>query len=105
MLLNRKGWWSIEEIVVRNRKNVKISTNRLELKNYKDWDNPQSLQFEKIQPAFSNVLCLGVMCGVEKVSQLINRPVISLFDTRMSGTSTEMVTHRIQMKPPATRSR
>ena len=37
---------------------------------------------------FCNVLRLGVMCGVEKVSQLINHPVMSLFDTRMSGTST-----------------
>ncbi len=32
-------------------------------------------------PAFSNVLCLGVMCGTEKVIQLVNRPVMSLFGT------------------------
>jgi hypothetical protein len=56
-------------------------------------------------PAFSNVLCLGAMCGVEKVSQLHNRPVMSHFDTRMSGTSTEKVAHRIQQKLPATTSR
>jgi hypothetical protein len=56
-------------------------------------------------PAFSNVFRLGVMCCVEKVSQLINRPVMSLFDTRMSGTSTEMVSHRIRLKRPATTSR
>jgi hypothetical protein len=55
-------------------------------------------------PAFSDMLCLGVMCGTEKVSQLINLPVMSLFDTRMSGTSTEMVSHLIQLKlPPTTR--
>jgi hypothetical protein len=46
-------------------------------------------------PVFSNVLCLGVMCGAEKVSQLLNRLVMSLFGTRMSGTSIEMVSHRI----------
>ncbi len=55
-------------------------------------------------PAVSNVLRLGVMCGTEKVRQLINHPVMSLFGTRMSGTSTEMVSHRIQLKLPATTS-
>jgi hypothetical protein len=55
-------------------------------------------------PAVSNVLRLGVMRGMEKVSQLLNRPVMSLFGTRMSGTSTEMVSHRIQLKLPATTS-
>jgi hypothetical protein len=30
-------------------------------------------------PVFSNVFRLGVMCGAEKVSQLINRPVMILF--------------------------
>jgi hypothetical protein len=34
-------------------------------------------------PGFSNVLCLGVMCGMEKVRQLLNRPVMSLFGVRM----------------------
>jgi hypothetical protein len=53
-------------------------------------------------PVFSSVLCLGFMGGTEKVSQLINRPVMSLFGTRMSGTSTEMVCHRIQLKLPVT---
>jgi hypothetical protein len=53
-------------------------------------------------PVFSNVFRLGVMCGVEKVSQLINHPVMNLFDTRMNGTSTEMVSRRIQMKLPTT---
>jgi hypothetical protein len=36
-------------------------------------------------PAFSNVFRLGVMRGTEKVSQLLNRPVMSLFGTRISG--------------------
>jgi hypothetical protein len=62
-------------------------------------------QLEMSTPAFSNVLCLGVMCGAEKVIQLINHPVMSLFGTRMSGTSTEMVSHRIHLKLPATTSR
>ncbi len=56
-------------------------------------------------PAFSNVLRLGARCGAEKVSQLFNRPVMSLFDSRMSGTRTEMVFHHIQLKLPATTSR
>jgi hypothetical protein len=56
-------------------------------------------------PAFINVLRLGVMRGTEKVSQLLNRPVMSLLGTRMSGTSTEMVSHHIQLKLPATTSR
>jgi hypothetical protein len=48
MLLNRKGWWEIKQIVVRNRKNKKISANRKELKNYKkDWDNLQSYEKRK----------------------------------------------------------
>jgi hypothetical protein len=55
--------------------------------------------------AFSNVLRLGAMCGAEKVSQLLNCPVMSLFGTRMRGTSTEMVCHRIHLKLPATTSR
>jgi hypothetical protein len=56
-------------------------------------------------PVFSNMLSLGVMCGVEKTSQVFNHPVMSLFDTRMSGTSTEMVSYRIQLKLPVTLSR
>jgi hypothetical protein len=56
-------------------------------------------------PAFSYVLRLEFICCAEKVSQLLNRPVMSLFGNRMSGTSTEMVSHRIQLKLPATTSR
>jgi hypothetical protein len=35
-----------------------------------------------LTPAFSSVLRLGAMCGAEKVSQLLNHPVMSLFGTR-----------------------
>ncbi len=51
------------------------------------------------------MLYLGFLFGTTKVSQLINRPVMSRFDTRMNGTSTEMVSHRIQMKLPGTTNR
>jgi hypothetical protein len=45
------------------------------------------------------------MCCEEKVSQFINHPVMSLFDTGMIGTSTEMVSHRVQLELPPTTSR
>jgi hypothetical protein len=38
-------------------------------------------------PAFSNVLRLGFMCGTEKVSQLLNHPVMRLLGTRMSDSN------------------
>ncbi len=56
-------------------------------------------------PGFSYVLCLDIIRCVEKVRQLLNRPVMSLFGNRMSGTSTEMVSHRIQLKPSTTTRR
>ena len=37
------------------------------------------------------VLCFHVVYCVEKVSELINRPVVSLFGTRVGGTSTWMI--------------
>jgi hypothetical protein len=46
-------------------------------------------------PVFSDMVCLGCMCGTEKVSQLLNHSVMILFDTRVRGTSTEMVSHRV----------
>ncbi len=53
---------------------------------------------------FSYVLHVDFKCCVEKVSQFLNRPVMRLFVTRMRGTSTEMVSHRIHLKlPPTTR--
>jgi hypothetical protein len=43
------------------------------------------------------------MYDVDKVRQLFNHPVMNLFDTRMSGTSTEMVSHHIpELELPAT---
>jgi hypothetical protein len=42
-------------------------------------------------PAFNNLLCFNFMRCTKKVSKLINRPVVSLFDTRVSGTGTEMI--------------
>jgi hypothetical protein len=35
------------------------------------------------------------MYAVDKVRQLFNHPVMSLFGTRMSGTSTEIFSHHI----------
>jgi hypothetical protein len=37
--------------------------------------------------------------------ELINRPVVSLLDTRVSGTSAEVIPERINMKLPAAASR
>jgi hypothetical protein len=56
-------------------------------------------------PAFSYVFRLAFMCCEEKVIQLFNGPVMSLFGSRMIGTSTKMVSHRIQVKLPATTNR
>jgi hypothetical protein len=35
----------------------------------------------------------------------VNHPVVGLFDNRVSGTSTEMVSHRVHLKLPDTTSR
>jgi len=43
-------------------------------------------------PAFRHQLCSHFVCCVEKVSELINHQVVSLLDTRVGGTSTEMIT-------------
>ncbi len=43
-------------------------------------------------PDFSYMLRLDFMCCAKKVTELVNHPFVSLFDTRMSGTSTEMIT-------------
>ena len=53
-------------------------------------------------PAFNHLLCFN--CA-EKVSKLINLPVVSLLGTRVCGTSTEMITQSIYLKFPATTSR
>jgi hypothetical protein len=43
-------------------------------------------------PTFNDLLCFYCMCGVEKVSDLINHPVVCLFDTRVVGTRVKVVT-------------
>jgi hypothetical protein len=43
------------------------------------------------------------VCGVEEVSDLIDHPVLNLLDTRVGGTSAEMVTKRIELELFATR--
>jgi hypothetical protein len=43
--------------------------------------------------------------SAKEVSNLINHPVVSLFDTRVGGTSTEMDTKGVYLKLPATTSR
>jgi hypothetical protein len=42
------------------------------------------------------------MSCTEMVSKLINRPVVSLFDTRVSGTSGKMVAQTVYPKRPTT---
>jgi hypothetical protein len=56
-------------------------------------------------PVVSYVLYFHCMCCAEKVGRLINRPVVSLFGTRVSGTGTKMVDHRIYLELPATTNR
>jgi hypothetical protein len=43
--------------------------------------SPSNIPIHITTPPFSNVFRLGVMCGVEKVSQLLDHPVMSLFGT------------------------
>ena len=45
------------------------------------------------------------MCCAEKVSELINRPVVRLFGTRVGGARGNMVTKGVYLKFPATTSR
>jgi hypothetical protein len=46
-------------------------------------------------PAFSHLLRFHIVCCAEKFSELVNRPVVGLFGTRVSGKSTEMITKNI----------
>ena len=48
-----------------------------------------------LTPVPSHLLCFHFVCCAEKVSDLINRPVVSLLGTRMSGTSTKMIAKSI----------
>ncbi len=43
-------------------------------------------------PDFNDLLCFRHMCSEEKVSELINCPVVGLFGTRVSGTRAKVVT-------------
>jgi hypothetical protein len=49
-------------------------------------------------PVFSYVTCFDRMCCVEEVRNI-------LFDTRMSGTSTQVVTQRVHLELPSTTTR
>ena len=55
-----------------------------------------------LTPAFNHLLCFDLVRCAKKVSKLINRPVVSLLDTRMGGTSAEVVPDRINLKLPTT---
>jgi hypothetical protein len=56
-------------------------------------------------PASSHLLRFHFVFCAEKVSDLINRPVVSLLGTRVGGTSAEVVPQSIDLKLPATSSR
>jgi hypothetical protein len=56
-----------------------------------------------LTPAFNHLHCLDFVFCTEKVSELVNRPVVCLFGTRMS--STEMITQNIKLELPAITSR
>jgi hypothetical protein len=58
-----------------------------------------------LTPAFNHLSRFHRVCCAEKVSKLINSPVVSLFGTRVSSTSTKMITKRIYLELPATASR
>ncbi len=45
-----------------------------------------------LTPTLNDLLCFYSMCGVEKVNDLINHPVVCLFDTRVVGTRFKVVT-------------
>ena len=46
-------------------------------------------------PAFSHLLRFHFVCCAEKFSELVNRLVVGLFGTRVSGTITETITKSI----------
>jgi len=48
-----------------------------------------------LTPASGHLLCFHFVCCVEKVNDLINRPVVSLLGTRVGDTSAEMIPKRI----------
>jgi hypothetical protein len=56
-------------------------------------------------PAPGHLLRFHFVGCAKVVSDLINRPVVSLLGTRVDGASAEVVTKRVYLKPPATTSR
>jgi hypothetical protein len=52
----------------------------------------------------SHLLCFNFVCCAEKVSDLINHPVVSLLGTRVGGTSAEVVNKSIELEHFATTS-
>ncbi len=59
----------------------------------------------KPTPAISYVFRFHYMCCPEEVSNLVNHQVVCLFGTRMSGTSTQVVTQRVHLELLAATSR
>ena len=58
-----------------------------------------------LTPALSHLLRFHFVGCAKEVSNLTNRPVVSLLGTRVGGTSAEVVPKRIDLKLPATASR
>ena len=58
-----------------------------------------------LTPASSRLLRFHFVCYAEKVSDLINYPVVSLLGTGVDGTSAEVVTKRNELELFATTSR
>ncbi len=50
-----------------------------------------------LTPDSRHLLCFHFVCCVEKVSDLINRPVVSLLSIRVGGTSAEVVTKILEL--------
>ena len=58
-----------------------------------------------LTPAPSHLLRFQFVCGAKEVSDLINRPVVSLLGTRVGGTSAEVVPKSIYLELFATTPR
>jgi hypothetical protein len=58
-----------------------------------------------LTPVFNHLMCFNFVPRVKKVNKLISLPVVSLLDTRIGGTSTEMITQYIYLKLSATTNR
>ena len=50
-----------------------------------------------LPPASNHLLCFHFVCCEEKVSELINHPVVTLLVTRVVGTSTEMIVKSVYL--------